>query len=263
MRSTPEEIRRRIAKRKKEQKGSSVKGPEREITWPGDDEKYGFNHYSSYEAGNDDGIHPLFKKEVFIFKILASAVLFLVIAIMFRENSATFAPARDFVMKAMDQDFKFATVSKWYEDQFGKPLALLPFTDEEKDGEKTVVEKDPDIPVFSGKVLENFEKNGQGIMIETTTKGAPVEAMKEGNVMFAGVKEDTGKTVIIQHADQTQSTYGNLDEIKVSLYEFIKTETVVGTASESAGEDKTKGTYYFSIKKGEDFIDPIQVIRFE
>lgn len=262
MRSTPEEIRRRIAKRKKEKGGSAEKGPEREITWSGEDEKYGFNHFSSYEPGKDDGVHPLFKKEVFIFKILASAVLFLVIAIMFRENSATFAPARDFVNKTMEQDFKFATVSKWYEDQFGKPLALLPFTDDKKEVEKNVVEKDPVLPVFSGKILENFEKNGQGIMIETA-KGGPVEAMKEGNVMFAGVKEDTGKTVIIQHADQTQSTYGNLDEIKVSLYQFIETETVVGTASESTGEDKTKGTYYFAIKKGDDFIDPIQVIRFE
>ncbi|MBY0146707.1 M23 family metallopeptidase [Neobacillus niacini] len=261
MRSTPEEIRRRIAKRKKEM-GSSGNRPEREINWPGDDEKYGFNNYSSYDPGKDDDIHPLFKKEVFIFKILASALLFLVIAIMFRENTATFAPAKDFVVKTMEQDFKFATVSKWYEDQFGKPLALLPFSEEGKESDKTVVEKDHDIPVFSGKVLENFEKNGQGIMIETT-KGAAVEAMKEGNVMFAGVKEDTGKTVIIQHADQTQSTYGNLDEIKVSLYQFIETETVVGTALESTGEDKTKGTYYFAIKKGDDFIDPIQVIRFE
>jgi stage IV sporulation protein FA len=261
MRSTPEELRRRIAKRKKEM-GSSGNRPEREISWPGDDEKYGFNNYSSYDPGKDDDIHPLFKKEVFIFKILASALLFLVIAIMFRENTATFAPAKDFVVKTMEQDFKFATVSKWYEDQFGKPLALLPFSEEGKESDKTVVEKDHDIPVFSGKVLENFEKNGQGIMIETT-KGAAVEAMKEGNVMFAGVKEDTGKTVIIQHADQTQSTYGNLDEIKVSLYQFIETETVVGTALESKGEDKTKGTYYFAIKKGDDFIDPIQVIRFE
>ncbi len=262
MRSTPEEIRRRIAKRKRENGGQTGKGPEREINWPGEDEKYGFNHFSSYEPGKDDVVHPLFKKEVFIFKILASALLFLVIAIMFRENSATFAPAKEFVVKTMEQDFKFATVSKWYEDQFGKPLALLPFTGEEKEGEKTVVENDHDIPVFSGKVLENFEKNGQGIMIETIN-GAPVEAMKEGNVMFAGVKDDTGKTVIIQHADQTETTYGNLDEIKVSLYQFIETETVVGTASESTGEDKTKGTYYFAIKKGDDFIDPIQVIRFE
>jgi len=263
MRSTPDEIRRRIAKRKKmKSSGSKDPGSERLIAWPGDDEKYGLDHFPSYDGGNDQGGHPLFKKEVFVFKILASALLFLLVAILFRENTATFTPAKEFVTKAMEQDFKFATVAKWYEDSFGKPLALLPFPEEEKTENKEVVDKPNSIPVFSGKVLENFEKNGQGIMVETTN-GAPVEAMNAGTVVFAGVREGTGKTVIIQHADQTESWYGNLDEINVSLYDLIETESIVGTASESTGEDKTKGTYYFAIKKGDDFIDPIQVIRFE
>nr|WP_263325566.1 M23 family metallopeptidase [Neobacillus sp. Marseille-Q6967] len=266
MRSTPDEIRRRIAKRKKgsNSKSSPAKGPDRLISWPGDDEKHGgFDLYPSYESNDDDGGHPLFKKEVFIFKILASALLFLAIAIMYRENIAALDPAKNFISKTMEQDFKFATVSKWYEDRFGKPLAILPFTEEKpKEEEKNVVEKEPDIPVFSGKILENFEKNGQGIMIETT-KGAPVETMNEGIVMFAGTKEGLGKTVIIQHSDQTETTYGNLEEIKVSLYEYIEKEAIIGTASESTGEDKTKGKYYFAVKKGDDFIDPIQVIRFE
>ncbi len=69
-------------------------------------------------------------------------------------------------MKAMDNDFKFAVVSKWYEDKFGKPLALLPFTEKQKTETKTVVQKEFSVPA-SGKILENFEKNGQGIMIET------------------------------------------------------------------------------------------------
>jgi stage IV sporulation protein FA len=113
-----------------------------------------------------------------------------------------------------------------------------------------------------GKILENFEKNGQGIMIETG-KGAAVQSINDGNVMFIGVKEGIGKTVIIQHPDKSETWYGNLDEIKVKLYEFIEKRTVVGTVSASTGEDKTKGQYYFAIKKGDDFIDPIQVIRFE
>ncbi len=87
--------------------------------------------------------------------------------------------------------------------------------------------------------------------------------MKEGIVKFAGVKEGLGKTVIIQHSDQTETWYGNLDDINVSLYEYIEKQKVVGTVSDSTGEDKTKGKYYFAIKKGDDFIDPIQVIRFE
>lgn len=261
MRSTPDEIRRRIAKRKKG-KEAAGKGPERLITWPGDDEKYEFDPVSSFDSKDEEGGHPLFRKEVFIFKILASVLLFLAIAIIFRENIAVLTPVRDFVSKNMEQDFQFATVSKWYEDQFGKPLAILPFTNEGEKEEKNVAENEKDIPVFSGKILENFEKNGQGIMIETGV-GASVEAMNEGMVEFIGVKDGLGKTVIIQHSDQTETWYGNLDEVKVKLYSFIESETVVGTASETTGEDKTKGTYYFAYKKGDDFIDPIQVIRFE
>jgi stage IV sporulation protein FA len=260
-RSTPEEIRRRIAKRKNDTGATSVKSPDRQIAWPSDDEKYGFNQFTSSGSSNGDDGHPLFKKEVFFFKILSSVLLFLVIAILFRNHSATFEPARDVVMKTMDKDFKFATVSNWYESKFGKPLALLPFSEKDQTGKKEVVEKEFSVPAM-GKILENFEKNGQGIMIETG-KGASVQTINDGIVTFAGVKEGLGKTVIIQHSDATETWYGNLDQIKVKLYEYIDKRKVVGTVSVSAGEDKNKGKYYFAIKKGDDFIDPIQVIRFE
>jgi stage IV sporulation protein FA len=266
-RSTPEEIRRRIAKRKKDMGSTTAtKGPERperQIAWPGDDDdKYGFNYTGSSKSSNGDDGHPLFKKEVFFFKILASILLFLVVAILFRNQSATFDQVRDYVTSAMDKDFKFATVSNWYEDKFGKPLALLPFSEGDKtDKKEEVVQTEFSVPAM-GKILENFEKNGQGIMIETG-KGAPVQSINGGVVTFAGVKEGIGKTVIIQHSDETETWYGNLDEIKVNLYEYIDKRTVVGTVSTSTGEDKTKGKYYFAIKKGDEFIDPIQVIRFE
>ncbi|MFL6558418.1 MAG: peptidoglycan DD-metalloendopeptidase family protein [Bacillus sp. (in: firmicutes)] len=78
-----------------------------------------------------------------------------------------------------------------------------------------------------------------------------------------GVKEGIGNTVIIQHSDKSETWYGNLADVKVKLYEYVDKRSVVGTVSTSAGEDKTKGKYYFAIKKDDNFIDPIQVIRFE
>ncbi|MEH7545000.1 M23 family metallopeptidase [Bacillus sp. OTU2372] len=266
-RSTPEEIRRRIAKRKKEQGNNSnlnsnSKSPERQITWPGDDEHYDFKYTSPSVDGGDDEGHPLFKKEVFLFKILASALLFLAVAILFRNHTVKLDPAREFITGQMDKDFKFAVVSNWYEEKFGKPLALLPFTDEKTSDQKTVAEnQNLSVPAM-GKILENFQKNGQGIMIETG-KGAAVQAINDGLVTFAGVKEGIGKTVIIQHSDKSETWYGNLDDVKVKLYEYVDKRTVVGTVSASTGEDKTKGQYYFAIKKDDNFIDPIQVIRFE
>jgi stage IV sporulation protein FA len=249
-----------MAKRKIDKGSSPIKRPEREMVWPGDEEKYGFHSISS-ESGDGSDWHPLFKKEVFFFKILASILLVLMIAILFRNHTATFDPARNIVLKSMENDFKFATVSKWYEDKFGKPLALLPFTDKSKGGTKTVVQKEYDVPV-SGKILENFEKNGQGIMIETG-KGASVKAIKDGTVLFAGVKDGLGKTVIIQHPDKTEAWYGNLADINVNLYEKVEKAKIVGTVSDSTSDATTKGKYYFAIKKGDHFIDPIQVIRFE
>lgn len=262
MRSKPDEIRKRIANRKRTRDRNEKVVPNRSI-WPSEDEKHGFNHLSTFEAGPGGDDHPLFQKEVFLFKLLASACLFLLIAIMFRNHSAVFDPARDIVKKSMDKEFQFAAVSEWYEGKFGKPLALLPLTEKEKgkSGGNEETEQEYALPA-SGRILENFAKDGQGIMIETE-KGKPVTTMNEGIVRFAGVKEGLGKTVIIQHSDKSESWYGNLEAINVKLYEYIDKGKGVGTATVSSGEDKTKGEFFFAIKKGEDFIDPVPVIRFE
>ncbi|WP_066365547.1 peptidoglycan DD-metalloendopeptidase family protein [Neobacillus fumarioli] len=257
-RSSADEIRRRIAKRKKS-KESSVNGHDQHIIWPGDSE-YEFPTYTSDNGTNDEN-HPLFRKEVFFFKFLASVLLFLAVAILFRNHSATLAPVRDFVTRSMDTDFKFAVVSDWYEKKFGKPLALLPFSQDDQKGKTEVVQTEYAVPAM-GKILENFQKNGQGIMIETQ-KGAAVQVIKDGFVNFAGVKDGLGKTVIVQHSDGSETWYGNLADIKVNLYQKIKNRTVVGTVSTSPDEDPTKGKYYFAIKKDDHFVDPSKVIRFE
>ncbi|WP_235714615.1 M23 family metallopeptidase [Neobacillus dielmonensis] len=259
-RSTPDEIRRRIARRKRE-KGTIAKVDERPLVKLGNDDSFDWNYSPPSINSNDDDGHPLFKKEVFFFKILASILLFLGTGVLFRNQTASLDSARNFIANTMETDFKFAVVSNWYEENFGKPLALLPFNDKEDIENKQEVVQKGAVPV-TGKILENFEKNGQGIMIQTG-KGSPVQVINDGFVTFAGVKEGLGKTVVIQHADQTETWYGNLADIKVKLYEYIENKTVVGTVSDSTGDDSSKGQYYFAVKKGDAFIDPIKVIRVE
>ncbi|HEY2421466.1 MAG TPA: M23 family peptidase, partial [Neobacillus sp.] len=65
------------------------------------------------------------------------------------------------------------------------------------------------------------------------------------------------------HPDKTEAWYGNLADINVNLYEKVEKAKIVGTVSDSTSDATTKGKYYFAIKKGDHFIDPIQVIRFE
>ncbi len=256
MHSRRDEIRKRIERRKKEREKVS-KQMESPIPLAEDEERYGFQRLESYESGPvEEENHPLFRKEVWIFKILASVCLVLIIAIVFRNQSPTLDPAREFVTKSMEEDFQFAAVSKWYENTFGEQLALLPTSDTSKENENPK-EIQYALPA-SGKILEEFGENGQRITIEIG-KDAAVEAMNGGFVEFVGQKEGFGNTVIIQHADKSESWYGNMSKIDVSLYEYVETGAQIGKAT--VPEDGTNGSFYFAIKEGEQFVDPIQVIQ--
>ncbi len=247
-----DEIRKRIARRKKMNDGASREYPV--VPLVGDEEKYGIGQ-SSFEGGPPSDGHPLFKKETFLLKVLASGIMVLMTAIMFKSPSTAFEEARAVVHKTMENDFQFAAVSTWYEDQFGKPLALLPDSGKQEVKEETAIS----MPA-TGKVVENFKTNGQGIMLETGL-GEEVGAMKGGLVIFAGEKDDLGNTVVIQHADKSESWYGHLEAIDVKQYEKVEKGVAVGKVS--AAEDEASGEFYFAIKMGEEFVDPVQVISFD
>lgn len=256
MHSRRDDIRKRIERRKKE-RDRMTKQIETQLPWTEDEERYGFQRLDSYESGPiEEESHPLFRKEVWIFKLLASVCLVLIIAIMFRNQTPALDQAREFVTKSMEEDFQFAAVSEWYENTFGKQLALLPSTDSSKEMESTK-EIHYALPA-SGKILEEFGENGQRITIEIG-KDAAVEAMNGGFVRFIGQREGFGNTVVIQHADKSESWYGNLSKIDVSLYEYVEKGTQVGKAT--AAENGANGSFYFAIKEGEKFVDPIQVIQ--
>jgi stage IV sporulation protein FA len=258
MSSRTDDVRKRMMKRKKERERMDKMNQGR--MFYSEEERHGFDRIPSYDVGPGEGNHPLFKKEVFLFKILASACLVLIVAILFRSPSEKAETFQTYVKHTMEQEFQFAAVSDWYQEQFGKPLALLPAKDTGEENKQEITEENEYALPASGRILEDFGDNGQRITIETG-KGAGVEAMNEGLVHFVGMKDGFGKTVIVQHADKSETWYGNLDGIDVNLYEYISKGTKVGTAMDST--DGTKGSFYFAIKKGDDFIDPVQVIKFE
>lgn len=256
-----DEIRKRIAKRKRE-KGLSNDNEmsNRTSLFLSDEEKYGVYSPPTFEGGPDNGKgeHPLFRTEVFMFKLLLSAVVVLVTAIMFKNGAPMFDQAKSAITYSLEEEFQFAAVSDWYRDQFGEPLALfnpkMNKNIEDGNGTQTAQLAVP----ATGRVLETFEDNGQGIMVETDLPS--VEAMNEGIIIDVGEKSETGLTIVLQHGDGTESWYGNLEKVEVALYDFVEKGKELGKTKLN---EKQKGTYYFAIKKGDDFIDPNQVIQFE
>lgn len=262
MSNRADEIRKRISKRQnmcKQSGGRPSLGSSRGYL-PSIEEKHGLSPFSGEGVDGTNKSHPLFKQELFMFKLLMALSLFLSIGVLFKNDSPQLEKARNFVEGAFEREFEFATVSALYEDMFGKTVALFPDVSKEKgnETEEKPLQNMYAIPA-NGRVLEGFEVDGKGIMLETGVD-ATVDAVKGGKVVFAGTKKGLGKTVEVQHADGTYTLYGNLADIQVKLYDEIDSKTPLGKVT--MAPDGMAGTFYFSIRKGDQYIDPASVLRF-
>ncbi|GGE42715.1 stage IV sporulation protein FA [Pullulanibacillus camelliae] len=210
--------------------------------------------------------HPLFKTNIFIMKCLIAAILVLGGAILYKTNMLASVPkAKSIVSMALNDEMNFTVVSKWYEKAFGQPLAFLP-TNQHKsqsasgqdDGRAS---QDFAVPVSgTGTVTEGFSSKKKGITVEAAAN-AEVKAIDSGLVIFVGNKAGIGKTVVIQHKDGKESWYGKLRNVDVKQYDNVKKDQKLGTVTTEDG--KNKGSFYFAIKNGKSFVDPIQVISFD
>ncbi|TMW71567.1 M23 family metallopeptidase [Alteribacter natronophilus] len=203
---------------------------------------------------------PFIKKERIMFQLLASICLVLVTAIIFSLPSGQFDQARQFMYNSFNQEFEFTAVADWYEGQFGRPLALLPAGMETAPGQEGAeVEYASALPA-TGTIAQSFAQNGRGIYVETELNET-VEAVRSGIIRFVGEDEEQewGKTVVISHYDGGESWYGMLENIQVNLYDHVEAGDLVGYVS-PAGDNEEVGVYYFALKEGEAFVDPIDVI---
>ncbi|MCP8617008.1 M23 family metallopeptidase [Salirhabdus salicampi] len=249
-----QEIRKNIAKRKK-YKRENVTGSDtpRSISFVQDEEKHGF---LPFLQGDSTSSMKRSKARVhsFILKLLLACILFFGTAILFRLDGPVFQKTQAIALNALTEEFPFAKVQAWYRDYFGAPLAIIDTPPSNEVAEGT--NYDFILPVM-GNISETFQQNGKGIFIETDGK-TNVSAMDNGTVIFAGNKNDTGKTVIIQHDDGSESTYGNLTNIKVYHYQFVTSNQVIG---EIVQEDESVARLYFSIQKDRQYIDPVKVMQ--
>jgi len=250
-----DDIRKRIAKRREqEEKWGHPNQMMTKFPLKEENSEGGYT-YTYDDLVEQQGIKRI-QNSTFLFRSLLSAVIVLGLAIVLKSNSPIATEVRNGLSKVYNSEFQFASIQKWYEDRFGSPIAFLPQLKNKND---TIASEDYAVPA-SGKVLQNFKMDGQGILIQTEPN-QKVEAIKDGKVIFVGKKDQLGNTVRIQHADGSESWYGKLSSINVKYMDRVDSKKVIGTVSTDA--EGSFGTYYFAIKMGEKFIDPKKVITFE
>ena len=85
----------------------------------------------------------------------------------------------------------------------------------------------------------------EGVML-SVNKDYIVKAQNSGIVVFIGEKEGYGNSVIIQQVDGVDLMYGNLENINISLYDYIKKDEIIGDVN---------GKLYLVYKKEGKIID--------
>ena len=249
MRKNIQRVRRDIQRRRQlKNRQPSMRNYERiEASFPNEQDKHGevqlYPKHVNYQRRSRSLFSPSF------FKAFLSLVVFLLVFLVFQTNVIQTSAPKHWLETHLTKEFPFATVNAWYNDRFGRPLAFNPqFNTNLPEFERQA------LPVI-GEVSEPFHLNGEGIKISSDV-ATPVKAWEDGIVIFSGNDRSTKKTVTIQHADHSETSYGFLSTIDVHLYQYIATGQVIGMFHPEEGQKEI----YFSIEKDDSFIDPAQVI---
>lgn len=242
-------VRKSIEQRKKTRGLPSQEVPAKQLieALPQDEEKHGY-----FPAISDVPLKSNHKSKLisrFMLKGTLSVMLFFGVALLWQTDTTLMQQPKGWTSNALTEEFPFARVNQWYQETFGTPLAFSPEQAEVVGGEPMA------LPV-TGSVSETFQANGTGVMISPTEQ-ADVAALNDGVVVFAGNDRKTNKTVIVQHADGSKTTYGYLSSIDVHLYQLLTSGQQLGQFKPTEENE----TVYFSIEKDKEYVDPVQVIK--
>ena len=148
----------------------------------------------------------------FLTRVMFLIVLVIIGLIVFKANPTLKSTINQ---KIFNSNFNFAKINELYEKYFG---SVIP-------------EKKENVELVSGEILEYTDmkdyKDGAEL---TVSENYPISAKESGIVIFSGDKEGYGKTVVIQTADKIEMWYGNLENLNISLYDYVKKGTIVGSA---------------------------------
>ena len=118
----------------------------------------------------------------------------------------------------------------------------------------------PDMPPVEGFVTRRLqlENNHLGIDIATKNK-EDVRVPVAGRVVYSGISDDLGKTIIVSHPGGFVTVYGHNDTILVNSGDVLQKNQIISRVGETG---KSQGPHlHFEIWKNHHIIDPRQLIK--
>lgn len=145
------------------------------------------------------------------------AVIFLLISVIYI-NYSDFN-LTNYRQNVFEKNLSFTTINEWYEKYFGSALPLEL--------------EDKTVSVNQNKVeIQEVSPYHDGFR-SSITKNGTISALNSGIVVFIGEKEHYGNVLIVQGVDGVDIWYGNIENINVSLYDYVEKETILGSAKDN------------------------------
>ncbi|GIP39203.1 hypothetical protein J31TS4_24830 [Paenibacillus sp. J31TS4] len=227
-------------------------------------ERQFFEQLAARPVGGDGGPHPPAPgggKKLLPIRLLLSLALFLSAAAVLRYDLPGAERARLWVQTALTKEMGFDTAAAWYERRFGSIPSFLPAFRQNNREAKEAAAKSAirfAAPV-SGKLASVYTKEKPYVVLETAPH-ASVRSVETGRISFAGTREETGYTIVVQHAGGLQSTYGYLTPGSWEASDWLNAGAVIGTPASAAG---AAPRLYFSVSRDGQPLNPQDVVAFD
>jgi len=127
----------------------------------------------------------------------------------------------------LETNFQFSKINQIYQKYFGEIL--------------------PDTVAVNSEVISNYNAidymDGAKLIVD---KNYNINLLESGIVVFIGEKEGYGNTIIVQQSNGIDVWYGNVENINVTIYDYIEKGTIIGNANSE---------YYMVFQKNGEFLD--------
>ena len=145
-----------------------------------------------------------------LYKILISVIITLSLLILFKKNNQF---KEQFYTKVYEENISFAYLNNLYNKYLGSLFDINT------------------LPVFNEKInYSEKEEYKEGVKLKLYNP--LIASLEEGLVTFIGEKEDYGKTIIIEDINGVETYYSNLEEVSISLYDYVNKGNLIASSNE-------------------------------
>lgn len=148
----------------------------------------------------------------FLNKIAFTIILTLITLIVLKTNTKF---KTTFYKYVLEDNISFISLNNIYQKYLSDVLPNLSFFNKTE-------------PVFNETLSFTAQSKYKDGVALTVSKNYLVPILEAGMVIFAGEKEDYGKTIIIEQIDGLEVWYSNLDNYSVNLYDYVTKGSALG-----------------------------------